>query len=1387
MNPHHNKKWNSNKLSINRIVTVVVLLALVVIGLASTTFATFVSPSHTGDSGSLIAEIQSHKVNRDTKKDIAEIGAVVDNAQTSANVDVAETEATVTFTSDDVLFFNMKAVSWWTAGTNGNGNFAYFFNNSTGAKAWSAHAVKYSGDIYYVKIPAGTWEGVILTRNNTSTSPTWDNKWNQTGDIALSSTNNYISKFSENSTSATWGTQKPSSNASLAANSATINVGVSNKLIPSLTSNTTYNEINSVSYSINPSTGASISGDMFTATASGTYTVTATITYNPRGYSNLTSTATASTTITVNDPKYTYTITAGAGGSVLPKSGSVTAGNSVNITATPNTGFTFAGWTGATNGTVGSVNLASTTFTPSANGATVKANFRPNTPSELTLTGSPVATGTTGDGTQSNPFIVFENSDFTITAKATVATGASAHYSTASNGTYNTTNTFKPAITTKGVDLSYSVYSKAYVSGYYSSSYKSATAHYMVFSHLNGTNTGFTTSSDSITDAETLTLSGAYVNGVADAEKAYITQTYQVSSDNSTFSDLSGTTWTPVTTGTFYFRVKTTNTKTGETVTSTSQNVTVTQSTVYYDITVTKVGSYTGTVTLKSNGTTITDNKILSSSPLEISLARPSSDYYIKYLEVDTMTGEDCANVNGNIIDYEAYQHVKANVVIKYELALKPKVSVEKPVNASSISFDYYLDGVKTNKTSVGSYYIDYNSDITYSVTPETGYYVNSMTGVEMGIKTSSTTIGTKSNVKSNISEVTAVLVENNTVIVNIDSTSVTSDGASMIIDGTAQAFGDPKPLNYGAQAEIVITPPDGCYALVDGAQTSTDGKATFSVTLEGSNQEYTVKFIQNPKIYMVQPQYGSVYVTSGTGDNTVYYFNGDSVGYGTELTVHTMIDNDKEAIIDGVRKTEFNSCTINDVTVTNNSNVVTNLGALESLNFNIIEDSTVSASITMNSNYVFANGTEYGDRRIFFTDNDGWGSVSVHYSNIVNDSNLSSSNIAMTYLYTNEMNQKVFTADIPFSAKYVTFFKTSSTSSKTPQATITNDYNAFWYNTNDGKCEPWRMVYSDYVATDRADSIQQGITVKDEPVLFEYTCDYGDDTLKSVIMAGDAATVNFDKGILSITPTSNAKGYSLVKVMSTASTTVKYYLVRVDNFEIVSFKGLQKIYSSNVFNNIQLELIVKGGVLNYAAKLFVSDSNMSGTYNELVTDDTNYGFGYSDSLQAYINRFTISYHINTMSGVKYYKVDASDSANHKATSTMKTLFGTNQYNGKRCVYFFNDTGVNASNYNLRACFFDETGDAYTWSSMQRVGSTDYYRAVIPNGFDSKVNFYLCNKNTFSNNIENYRDSEVSKELFTYGVSGVIIPDSDDANIVYAASSADMNNGITGEFVGFDY
>ncbi|MBQ7965682.1 MAG: hypothetical protein IJ331_06350, partial [Ruminococcus sp.] len=1128
--------------------------------------------------------------------------------------------------------------------------------------------------------------------------------------------------------------------------------------------------INSSSSKASSGTSATYTKSYTASTTEGTSTYTGYAWCYEGSTANYSSSYKTSNTIYVKieAEKYTYTVTAGTGGKVSPTSGSVIAGNGVSITATPNTGYTFAGWTGLSKATLGSISTATTTLTPTANGATVKANFRPNAPSALTLTGLPVASGTTGDGTQSNPYIVFENSGFTLTAKATVVSGATPHYSATSGGTYNTTNTFTPAITTKGEALSYTVYSKAYVTGYYSSSSKSATAYYMVFSHLSAANTGFTLSSDSITDADTLTLSGAYVNGVVDAEKAYITQTYQVSTDNSTFSNLSGSTWTPNEIGTYYFRVKTTNTKTGETVYSTSKSVTVTQSTVYYNITVVNDGTVDATVTLKADGVTITDGQILSNSKLTVSLTRPNSNYYVEYLEVDTISEFDNMDVNGDINDYVAYDHVKGNVSIHYKLALKPTVSISKPTNADAISFKYLVDGVEKTATAAGTYYVDYDSKITYTVTPKSGYYVSAMTGVTIGNITSGAVSGTKNNVTANISNVTATLANNRTVSVRIDSTSDVTTGGSMTIDGSALGFSQPKPLNYGAKSTIVITPPEGCYAVVTGndvqANIDTDGKATFDVTLEGVNKNYVVKFIYNPKIYMIQPQFGSVYVTSGTGNNIQYYFNGDSVGYGTELTVHV--------------KPDHTSATLSEVLVNDAS-----IGTADGSKFQICEDSTATATITVDSKFAFDSGTEYGKRRIFFTDNAEWGdgNVSVHPSTISGDTAITSNSVVMTYKYTNDMNQRVYYADIPYSANYVTFYNKSNTSQKTNQAAIPSKNNAFW--NNNGTLEEWQFVYSDFVAADRADTIQQGVTVKNEPVTFQYACDYGDDVLSAEVLGGNAVTVDFNKGVLSITPTENTYAFTLLKVTSSASGTVKYYLVRVENFEIVDFSGLQKIYKSSVLTNIQLDLIVKGGVLNYAAKLFVSDSNKTGSYEELTPNGYS-GFSYFESLEAYINSFLLENYINN--GMKFYKVEASDGANHKATSTLKTLFGTNTYDGERCVYFCNNTGSSISKYIVRACFNDASGNNHRFVIMQRVGNTNYYRAVVPKGFESTVNFYLANPKTFSNDFVDYDGTDDVVETYTYGILNVKIPQTDEANIVYTATEFG-DNGIEGEFTQFDY
>ena len=289
--------------------------------------------------------------------------------------------ATITSDGTARLYFNMSAVSWWTAGTNGDGNFAYFYGSS--GNKWSAHSVKHSGNDYYVVIPAGTWDHVILTRNNTKTSPSWDNKWNQTGNITLSSSSNYLSKFSADSESVTWGTAiKPTSTASVASSAASVFVGVPANLTASLTSNTDINTIKSVEYST--TTGASITGNTFTATAEGTYTVTATVTYHPNGYPSLTSTATATTTITaavpaeeVHDVTVSY-ICGGEGIADATTVLSVGVETSVKITAPEIAKYTFANWTlGADVATTDALTSNEINITTQAGGSdfTLVANY----------------------------------------------------------------------------------------------------------------------------------------------------------------------------------------------------------------------------------------------------------------------------------------------------------------------------------------------------------------------------------------------------------------------------------------------------------------------------------------------------------------------------------------------------------------------------------------------------------------------------------------------------------------------------------------------------------------------------------------------------------------------------------------------------------------------------------------------------------------------------------------------------------------------------------------------------------------------------------------------------------------------------------------------------
>ena len=151
-----------------------------------------------------------------------------------------------------------------------------------------------------------------------------------------------------------------SSTASLTASETDINASATVTLTTALTSNATYNDIKSHSYTVTKGGVAQTASDyinsstgVFTPNGVGTYTITDTVTYNAKDFTGITDTATTNTvTITVSN---SYNIRYHVGTPALSISGSAPASQKKNEGATAtlsgNTGsltrpgYTFNGWT----------------------------------------------------------------------------------------------------------------------------------------------------------------------------------------------------------------------------------------------------------------------------------------------------------------------------------------------------------------------------------------------------------------------------------------------------------------------------------------------------------------------------------------------------------------------------------------------------------------------------------------------------------------------------------------------------------------------------------------------------------------------------------------------------------------------------------------------------------------------------------------------------------------------------------------------------------------------------------------------------------------------------------------------------------------------------------
>ncbi len=327
---------------------------------------------------------------------ITGFAAVIDNAETSAEADITILGAnSVASDGKYRLYFKFSGGSTWWNGT-GCYHYAWVWGTNM-TDQWcpiykvgttSTASTGSTTDVFYMNIPSGTLTGMKLIRAK-STSPGWSNYYNATGDISLPnniSSYNLVTAVTQDSSSITQTSRYTT--VSVATKGATVTNAsggsgtssdpyiVTPGQVMNVSATSTIDDHNfKVGYGYNSST-------QYTTTATGTVTANSTegtysfnVYYTPLlGGSTSYRGTQSSTTVyyKVVQPGYSYTVTAGEGGTASPASGTA---SSVEITATPDTGYEFAGWE-TTNGSVASESSATTTFTPSANGANANATFK---------------------------------------------------------------------------------------------------------------------------------------------------------------------------------------------------------------------------------------------------------------------------------------------------------------------------------------------------------------------------------------------------------------------------------------------------------------------------------------------------------------------------------------------------------------------------------------------------------------------------------------------------------------------------------------------------------------------------------------------------------------------------------------------------------------------------------------------------------------------------------------------------------------------------------------------------------------------------------------------------------------------------------------------------
>ena len=387
---------------------------------------------------------------------------------------------------------------------------------------------------------------------------------------------------------------------------------------------------------------------------------------------------------------------------------------------------------------------------------------------------------------------------------------------------------------------------------------------------------------------------GSTVKLTASVQPGTAIQRWEVSTDG-------GTTWTPKAGSTTEYTIYSLQDDTLVRVVIQTSTATYT---VNYSIEGMKEGDTSaGTLTAKTGDTTLSSGTFcIAYSSLVFTYTEPTDYEFVRW----EVNGTEVTGSSSGTTHTYTISSLDADTTVKAVVRKKPQVNFNSSVTDSTstvigtIAVTGTVNGV-TGTITTGTY-VDYNTSITVTVTPDDNYVVTAINSTSVN---SAKANGPQALAVENLTAdrtITATLTEKPTVTF---TGSLTGGGVSVsgkVNGADNQTLTTDDHVDFGSTIKVTATPADGYVvaditaageSLLTGNRTNGEKSFTSSAFTETGAKEVTVTFLAKPVVTITNsPANGTMEIKgtkNGTSDQAIT--TGSYVDFNTDLTV-TLIPN---------------------------------------------------------------------------------------------------------------------------------------------------------------------------------------------------------------------------------------------------------------------------------------------------------------------------------------------------------------------------------------------------------------------------------------------------------------------------------------------------------------